>query len=303
MPISFTCPHCGKQTSVADQYAGQSGPCRFCGEIITIPATEVPPTLSAAPQPPVKGSGTGATIGVVAVVCVVVLLVCGGVLVALLLPAVQSAGEGARRAHCTNNLKQIGLALQNYHDTHKTFPPAYIPDKDGKPMHSWRVLILPYLEQQSLYERYNFDEPWDSPGNLAVTNTVIPVYSCPSCPPSGDSMGSTETNYMVITGPGTVFDGAKAARLADIKDGTSNTILVVEVVGTGVNWAEPVDLDVGNMQFPNVTGGSTGPDSHHPGGLNAVLCDGSVRFLSEAMDRQVLDALITKGGGEPIGDY
>ena len=108
---------------------------------------------------------------------------------------------------------------------------------------------------------------------------------------------------MVITGPGTVFDGAKAAKFSDITDGTSNTVMVVEVVGTGVNWAEPVDLDAGNMQFPNVTGGSTGPGSHHPGGLNAALCDGSVRFLSEAIDRQTLDALITKSGAETIAPY
>ena len=164
MPISFTCPHCGKQTTVADEYAGQSGPCKFCSETITIPATGVPPTLPPAPQPPVKGSGTGVTIAVVAVVCVVGVLMCGGILVALLLPAVQASREAARRAQCANNLKQIGLAFHNYHDAHKTFPPAYIPDKDGKPMHSWRVLILPYLEQQALYKRYNFDEPWDSPG-------------------------------------------------------------------------------------------------------------------------------------------
>jgi len=244
----------------------------------------------------------GVTIGVVVLVCLVGVLG-SGTLVALLLPAMQAAPEAARRTQCNNNLKNISLALQNYHDTYKTLPPAYIPDKDGKPMHSWRVLILPFMEQRALHERYNFDEPWNSPNNLAVTNTVIPVYTCPSCLPSGDSAGSTETNYMVITGRGTVFDGTKAARFSDITDGTANTILLVEVVGTGINWAEPVDLDVGNMQFPNVTGGSTSPDSHHPGGLNAALCDGTVHFLSETMRHQVFDALITKGGGEPIGDY
>jgi len=228
----------------------QSGSCRFCGQTITIPAAEVTPTLSPAPRPPAKGSGAGVTIAAVAVVCV---LLCGGVLVALLLPAVQAAREAARRAECTNNLKQIAIAFHNYHDAYNTFPPAYIPDKNGRPMHSWRVLILPFMEEQALYERYNLDEPWDSPGNLAVTNVAIDAYSCPSCPPSGDSLAPTETNYMVITGPETVFDGVKAARFADIKDGTSNTILVVEVVGTGVNWAEPVDLDASNMQFPNVT--------------------------------------------------
>jgi prepilin-type processing-associated H-X9-DG protein len=288
---------------VADQFAGQSGPCKSCGQTITIPATEVPRTLPPAAQPPAKGSGTGATIGVIAVVCVVAVLGCGGILAALLLPAIQAAREAARRAQCTNNLKQIAIAFHNYHDTYKTFPPAYIPDKDGNPMHSWRVLILPFMEQQALYQRYNFDEPWDSPGNLAVTNTVIPTYCCPSCPPSTGSAGSTETNYMVITGPGTVFDGAKAARFSDITDGTANTILVVEVVGTGVNWAEPVDLDASNMQFPNVAPGSTGPDSYHPGGLNAALCDGSVQFLSDTMARQVFDSLVTKAGNEMIPSY
>jgi prepilin-type processing-associated H-X9-DG protein len=224
---------------------------------------------------------------------------CGGVLVALLLPAIQAAREAARRAECTNNLRQIGIAFHNYHDTYNTFPPAYIPDKDGKPMHSWRVLILPFMEELALYERYNFDEPWDSPGNLAITNTVISAYTCPS---SGDQT-STETNYMVITGPGTVFDGAKAASIRDITDGTSNTILVVEVAGTGVNWAEPIDLDAGSLQFPSVSPGATGPHSHHSGGFNAALCDGSVRFLSDTIDPQTFDALITKAGAEQVGNY
>lgn len=220
MPISFTCPHCGKETSVADQYAGQSGPCKFCGQTITIPATEAAPKPTPGPPPPAKSGGTGATLGVVAVVCLVGVLLCGGVLVALLLPAVQAAREAARRAQCSNNLKQIALAFHNYHDTYKTFPPAYIPDKDGKPMHSWRVLILPFIEQQALYQRYNFNEPWDSPGNLAITNVAIPAYCCPSCPQSAATPGATETNYMVITGPGTVFDGAKGAKLRDIVDGS-----------------------------------------------------------------------------------
>jgi len=288
---------------VADQYAGQSGPCKFCDQTITIPAPEVPPTLPPTPQPPAKGTGTGATIGVVAVVCLVGVLGCGGVLVALLLPAIQAAREAARRTQCSNNLKQIALAFHNYHDTYNTFPPAYIPDKDGNPMHSWRVLILPFLEQRALYQRYDFDEPWDSPNNLAITNTAIPAYTCPSHPPSGGAPGSPETNYMVIAGPGTVFDAAKAASMRDIADGTSNTILVVEVAGTGVNWAEPVDLDASNLQFPNVTPGTTGPDSYHPGGFNAALCDGSVRFLSETMARQVFDALVTKAGSEMIPNY
>ena len=121
-------------------------------------------------------------------------------------------------------------------------------------MHSWRVLILPFLNQQQLHDQYNFDEPWDSPSNLAVTSAAVPVYRCAS---SGDPMTSTETNYMVITGQGTVFDGAKAAKLADIKDGTANTLLMVEVTGSGIQWAEPGDLDASKLALPLSAGRST----------------------------------------------
>ena len=93
-------------------------------------------------------------------------LLCAGLpMIALLLPAVQSAREAARRAQCSNNLKQIGLAFHNYHDSYGCLPPAYIPDGNGQPMHSWRVLILPFVEQSPLYDQYDFDEPWNGPNN------------------------------------------------------------------------------------------------------------------------------------------
>lgn len=310
MPISFTCPHCAKQTTVGDEYAGQSGPCKFCGETITVPGGDgkailtpvqapKPGTVPAGTGTAAGGMGTGAVIAIAVAACLVLFLVCGGVLVALLLPAVQAAREAARRTQCNNNLKQIALAFHNYNDTHGTFPPAYIPDEDGKPMHSWRVLILPFLEYGPIYDQYNFDEPWNSPGNRAVANTPIPVFSCPSSP---DSVGSTGTNYMVITGSGTVFDGAKAAKIADITDGTSNTILVVEVTGTGTKWAEPVDLDASKLSPPFSGGSGAGnAGSQHPGGMNAAVCDGSVQFLSDTIPRQTLDAMVTKAGNEPVG--
>lgn len=314
MPISFTCPHCGKQTTVADEYAGQSGPCKFCGETITVPSAD-----GATPLPPVQpqksgaavaaaagagaaagGMGTGAVVAIVAVACLFVFLICGGGLVALLLPAGQAAREAARRTQCNNNLKQIALAFHNYHDTYKTLPPAYIPDENGKPMHSWRVLILPYLEYGPIHSQYNFDEPWDSPANMAVTDIPIPIYTCPS---SGEAVTSNQTNYMVITGPGTVFDGAKAAKFADIMDGTSNTILVVEVVGTGTKWAEPVDLDASKISPPFSAGVSGNAGSRHPGGMNVAICDGSVRFVSDTIPKQTLDGLITKDGQEQVSLY
>jgi prepilin-type processing-associated H-X9-DG protein len=300
MPIPFTCPYCGKETSVADQYAGQSGPCSGCGQTITIPGTPAKTLPMTQPAPAARPTGGSSNVGIVltiVAVCFFGFFSCGGVLVALLLPAVQAAREAARRSQCSNNLKQIALAFHNYHDVYGSFPPAYLPDEDGRPMHSWRVLLLPFLEQQALYGMYDFSEPWDSPVNAMVTSTAIPVFQCPSDP---TATGPT-TNYMVITGPGTVFEGSQSTSIREIPDGTSNTLLVVEVGATGTNWAEPVDLDAGSLTLPFAQGGQ--PGSYHPGGINAALCDGSVRFLSDTLSPSVLHALITRAGGETIGPF
>jgi hypothetical protein len=105
------------------------------------------------------------------------------------------------------------------------------------------VLILPFLGESGIYNAYNFDKPWNSPGNLNVASTAIPVYQCPSA----QGGASPTTNYILITGPETVFDGGKATKISEIQDGIANTFLVVEVVGVSTNWAEPVDLDAGSL--------------------------------------------------------
>ncbi len=293
MPIHFTCPHCGTTTNVADAYAGQSGPCSHCGRIITIPHLG---GGAAGYAPPARSSAGPTLIVVLAVVCVVV-VGCGGILLALLLPAVQAAREAARRAQCSNNLKQISLALLNYESVHGCFPPAYFADKDGRPMHSWRVMILPYLEQQGLYQQYRFDEPWDGPNNRALAARMPSVFRCPS--DSGAS--ATETDYAVIVSPGdgrgpkTVFDGATSANMSHITDGTSNTIMVVEAAGARINWMEPRDLDLAAIRFVNdPSQGGGGISSKHPGGANVGFCDGSVHFLSNSLDGQVLQYLVLR---------
>src|SRR5687767_8457269 len=134
MPIAYTCPHCGKQYSVAEQYAGQTGPCAACNKPITVPLTG--PLVGPGAYGPRPSSG--ATGGVVAVIVAVVilLLVCPGILIALLLPALQSSREAARRMASSNNLKQLGIAIHNYHDVYNEFPPAVVKDASGKPLYS-----------------------------------------------------------------------------------------------------------------------------------------------------------------------
>lgn len=297
MPIPFTCPHCGVATNVADEYAGQSGPCASCGRMITIPGLAKD---AASYAPPASRSG-GMTLLVIALVGAGVLFMgCGGIMVAMLLPAVQAAREAARRSQCTNNLKQIGLAMHNYHSQYGCFPPAYLPDENGKPMHSWRVLLLPYMDMEPLYQQYRFDEPWDGPHNRTLVNVMPPVYQCPS-----DKGGNTATttNYVVITGPGTVFDGGKSSGIADIRDGTSNTFMVVEVPGTSANWMEPKDVTADELKQILPLGGALGgpmPRELHPGGFNALLCDGSVRFISYSIDPETFKLLIEKSDGQAV---
>ncbi len=234
----------------------------------------------------VKGSGmaiTGIVLG--ALGSTVVLLV------ALLLPAVQAAREAARRSQCVNNLKQIGLAMHNYHSTWDCFPPAAITDENGKPLLSWRVAILPYLEQSSLYQQFHQDEPWDSPHNLPLASMMPMVYRCPSNP----LIGPDETPYQVIVGPKTMFRADfKPVKITDITDGTSNTIMAAEA-RRSVTWTAPDDT----VHDPTVP--MSGLGSLHPGGFNTLFADGSVRFIKMSIASTVLDALFTRNGGEVVG--
>ena len=236
----------------------------------------------------VQGKGlaiTGIVLGGISCTIVPILI-----LIALLLPAVQSAREAARRSQCTNNLKQIGLAMHNYNDAYDCFPPAAITDAQGKPLLSWRVAILPFLENQPLYMKFKLDEPWDSPRNKALLAQMPSVYRCPSDPPSPDR---PTTRYQVPTGSGTLFEGDEGTPLRAITDGTSNTLLVVEAANP-VPWTKPEDVLTGQDQPPPALG------SRHPGGANALIADGSVRFLKKSVNPEVLRALTTKGGGEVV---
>lgn len=294
MPIPFTCPHCGTQTNVDDRYAGQSGPCASCGQTITVPAAGT----SFAPTRPPRSSGPG-VLGILAILAIG-LLVCGGGLAAFMLPAVQSAREAARRSQCTNNLKQIALAMHNYHDVHKRFPAASTEDEDGNPMRSWRVALLPYLEGGFTYDQYNFDEPWDSPSNSMLEGARPMLLTCPSTPPAGQS----ETNYVMICGPGTVGgEPNEFVSMADIKDGTSNTILAIEVAGAGISWLEPRDMTVDEAVTYITNPAATGQVHVHPGGVNVAMADGSVHFISSTIDPQMLRNMLTRDDGQPIGQY
>jgi len=293
MPIPFTCPHCGATTVVADQYAGQTGPCAQCGEPITVPLLASGAAVDASLAPPARSGSRWPVILLVAG-GLGMAGICGvGILIALLLPAVQAARQAAYRAQCQNNLKRIGLAMLNYEATYGTLPPAYIPDENGQPMHSWRVLILPYLDEEALYAQYDFNEPWDGPNNRLLAERMPDVFRCPTDP---DALTS-QTSYLAVTGKGTAMPGSEPVLLRDITDGLSATILVAEARESGVQWTEPVDLDVETMK-PFVVNQPGGISSYHPGGANVLLGDGSVQFFNEDTTPETLRGMTTINGGK-----
>ena len=164
-------------------------------------------------------------------------------------------------------------------------------------MHSWRVLILPDLGEQALYDDYNLSEPWDGPNNSRLLAQMPAVYNCPS---HAGVPGNTTTAYAAVFGEHCVFRGAEPVKIKDITDGTSNTLVVVEASKAGIPWMKPEDIDITLHPAP---GDPSGFSSDHAGGFQGLLGDGSVRFLSQNMSQQVLNALFTRDGGEPVGSF
>ena len=208
-------------------------------------------------------------------------------------------GPGAR-ATCENNLKNLSLALLAYEAEHGRFPPAYIADENGRPMHSWRVLILPYLEQRHLYDQYDFSEPWDGPNNSKLeTQVPYPSSAVYRCPAEGNKPVPT-TSYVAVVGPNTVWPGSESTSLDDFGCDLSKTILLVEVVNSGIHWMEPRDLHVVQMAPTINPASGQGISSPHPAGANVAFADGHVRFLPESISPEDLRAMLTRSGGELV---
>ncbi len=214
-----------------------------------------------------------------------------GVLVGLLLPAVQAAREAARRMSASNNLKQIGLGIHNYHSAYRHLP-ADIVDEDGTPLLSWRVAILPFIEQQALYQQFHLDEAWDSPHNTKLSKTMVQVFQDPSLPlPPG------QTVFHAMVGDGLMFSAGEESRFRDVTDGLSNTIMVVEAdASEAVPWAAPKNIEIA-MDAPLKQMGHI-----HQGGFHVLMGDGAVIFITHSIDLGLFKSLLTSSGGEVIDE-
>jgi type II secretory pathway pseudopilin PulG len=210
-----------------------------------------------------------------------------GVLVALFFPATRSVREPARRVQCAHNLKQIALALHLYADEYGALPPAYTVDAEGKPLHSWRTLILAFLEQEPLYRKIDLSKPWDDPANKEAFDTSLSVYGCPSV-----DLPTTHTAYMAVVLPGGCFKATEPRKLSEITDDQAWTLMVIEVdAKQAVHWMSPTDSV--DLAFLNAKSGAKLP---HNGGFQAVFVDGEVRFLSAKLKPETIRALITIDG-------
>jgi RNA polymerase sigma factor (sigma-70 family) len=210
-------------------------------------------------------------------------------LFALLPAAVQKTRVASKRTVSQNNMKQIALAVHNYHDVYGRFPPQALTNKNSKPLLSWRVAILPFIEQDNLYKQFKLNEPWDSEHNKKLLERMPQVYA----PVNANTKEKYETFYQAFAGKGTVFEPGEKIRFVDIPDGTSNTIMIVEAADP-VPWTKPEDISFDpDKPLPKLGG-------EFPDIMNAAFCDGSVRAIDKKkIDDKLLRLFIMRNTGEP----
>ena len=187
----------------------------------------------------------------------------------------------ARRTICINNLKLIGLALANYERGNGRLPPAIVSDKHGKALHSWRTLLLPYLDRPDLYQAYNFREPWDGPNNSKLGAEPLLVFRCPSDPSIGNR---PMTSYLAVTGPGTVWDEGHATPAPP-------RVMVVEVADSKINWMEPGDITLEDACRGVGNGSGSGISSGHTQVVNVLRSDGQVWCIPDGLPPETLRGL------------
>lgn len=210
---------------------------------------------------------------------IVVIIIIAGIF--FLFAPVHRGREPARRSSCKNNLKQIGLALHNYHDMYGGFPPAYAMDAQGNPLHSWRTLILPFVDQAPLYDTIDLTKPWDDPVNAEAFAQTPPIYGCPST-----TLYNNLTVYHALITDDSFLTPTES-RVLETNTDNAETLLVIEVAEEhAVHWMDPQVIDAKvSLGFDEET------EFHHTGGTHGLMVDGTVRFIpadTPAEERQNL---------------
>lgn len=245
-----------------------------------------PPT-----EPEGNSSGTNTLVIIVIVMGVLLMmaLVCGGILLALLLPAVSAARSAARDMQTSNNLKQVGLAIHNYHSVYRQLPAAAGTDAAGNPIWSWRVALLPFVEQNVTWEQWQKDQAWNSQANLPLCLPLPFAYANPKeADPSSD-----QTHVFAIRHPQSMMSGESTLTFDSVTDGLSNTMLAVYLPWRTTSWAAPEDISLAELQaeFAKATPAET---------IQVLFGDGAVLRFSDPLDAETIEAMVTRDGGELV---
>ncbi len=226
-----------------------------------------------------------------------------GLLWVWLLCFASSSGNTQRvrqRSLCSSNLRQIGLALLHYEQDHGCFPPAFTIDENGKPLHSWRTLILPYIEEDARYRNIDLSLPWSHPKNLANAKPTPACFQCSQRLRSRVDDG--KTSYIGVVGEGLLFnDSGNGTLLSEVSDGTSNTISAIELKNHRVHWMSPRDLSYENFLTELGQNRKQLLESHN-GGCNVVRCDGPVSFLRTNVPKAALESALEIADGN-VSDF
>lgn len=216
-------------------------------------------------------------------------------IVMTLVPAVRQAHEAARRSRCRGNLEKLAQATAEYVSDNRRYPPAFVSNDAGKPLYSWRVLLLPYLGEEKLYRSFDLSESWDSPHNLKLLERIPPVYICPD--QMEQSQKAYATAYAAVVAPDHVFVGDRGVSPMAITDSLPGTLLYVEASGANIPWTAP--LDIQKASFSRERGCS----SEHRSVILAVTCAGNVRYISNNLLPELFRALLTRNGNERVGEF
>jgi prepilin-type processing-associated H-X9-DG protein len=282
---------------------GQRGPCVGCGKMVTVPE---PPKKPDAAQPvntivvraeALKSSkvqplllilrAVGLTLGIA---------MAAAIAIYLFWPSLKGLKNRRDAIACMNNLQTIAEALRSYAADHGTYPTPIVTDSAGKPLYSWRVLILPYLGESNLHARFKLNEPWNSPSN----SQLIPECPLVFISPAVGGKRVTECNYVLLTGKGTIFPPTGPLKPSGVTDGLDKTLLVVETDNGTNEWSKPFDIDVSKMNGRIGASGPTTIGGTHAGGATVVFADGTSAWLPDDMPFALLDAAITAQGNEGV---
>lgn len=221
----------------------------------------------------------------------------------VLAPSVRFVRPAAHATTCLNNLRQMMLAMHNYEAANGSLPQACLLNEEGKPAHSWRVLILPFMEENNLYSMYNFDEPWDSPNNRKLLDLMPESFRCPS------TSHNSKTHYKLVRGPGTSFEDGATPILNLLADGTSGTIGIVEDPANPIEWTKPDDLTLeeavelfSNLGIKDVAHYSDELFTYTAIGSSVAMLDGSVHRLGLDVAPEELRKAFGANNGVPDMD-